>query len=91
MSDENFQLANDPAAMEHVAKVQAELSGKVYRASIEMHSGRTYSGIVSGTYFGERSGSKLPRSVGGYILIDVNGARLRLDALDIKSWAATPV
>lgn len=89
MADQNFQLASDQAGIEHVGKLQSELSGKPYSANVEMHSGRTYSGFVSSVYFGEESGTTTPRSVGGYIVIDGKGGRFRLDALDIKSWTAT--
>ena len=91
MSQDNFQLASDPAGIEHVGKLQSELSGKAYSAIVEMHSGRTYSGLVSGVSFSERKGTNRPRSVGGYIVIDSSGGRFRLDALDIKSWSATAV
>lgn len=91
MSTEDFQLTDDPAGIAHVAKVQSELGGKRYSATIQMHSGITYDGVASGHYFGEKSGTHEPRRVGGYILLEIPGRRIRLDALDIKSWSATPV
>lgn len=86
MDDKNFQITSDAAAVEHVAKVKSELGGGGPSVQIKMHSGIVYSGIASGGYFGETSGSNQPRSVGGYILLATPGRRLRLDALDIKSW-----
>jgi hypothetical protein len=87
MDDKNFQLTSDPAAVNQVAKLQAELSGKMHSATVEMCSGITYTGVVSGTYFGTHSASGGPQRVGGYILLDTPDRRIRLDALDIKSWS----
>lgn len=87
MDDQNFQLTSDPTAVEKVAKLQAELSGGMHSATVEMCSGLTYRGTVSGTYFGEHSGTDQPKRVGGYILLNTSDRKLRLDALDIKSWS----
>jgi hypothetical protein len=53
-----------------------------------MFSGIKYAGLVSGRVFGRHSTSGGPERVGGYILSDTQGDgwRMRLDALDIKSW-----
>lgn len=91
MDDENFQLTNDPAAMNRVAKLQSELGGKMHTATVETHSGIRYSGFVSANYFGERTATGKPRRVGGYIVLNTQDGKVRLDALDIKSWSLTPV
>jgi len=70
--------------MSRIAKLN-ELLGKA--AEIEMHSGITYSGTVTGNYFGEYAGTGKPRRTGGYIFITVGDRRIRLDALDIKAWS----
>jgi len=86
----NIQLTNDPAAMDKVAKLNAKLKGRAHMGKIEMHSGITYSGLVSAYYFGEVTEAR-GRRAGGYILITVDGRKYRLDALDIKSWSFAPV
>jgi len=83
--DENYQLTDDPAALGKIERLKTEFSGG-QSATVEMHSGITYRGRVSGQYFGRRSATGQPERAGGYLLMDANGARIRLDALDIKSW-----
>ena len=39
--------------MDKVAKLNAKLKGRAHMGKIEMHSGITYSGLVSAYYFGE--------------------------------------
>lgn len=51
MDDKNYQLTSEAAAMEQVAKIDAEFSGKRCSGTVQMHSGITYTGTVSGTYF----------------------------------------
>jgi hypothetical protein len=90
MAGENFQLTSDPPAVEKIAKLKADLGGKVLTATVETHSGITYSGFVSRNYFKERTAPGKPRRVGGYIVLNAQDGPVRLDALDIKSWSFTP-
>ena len=85
MDDKHYQLTSNPSAMQKVEDFKAQLSGG-QSASIEMFSGITYTGPVSGRYFGRQSATGKLERVGGYILVDTPGWRVRLDALDIKSW-----
>lgn len=82
--NEDHQMTDDPSLVAKVNRIREELPAK--NATIEMFSGLTYRGFVSGAQFGGRSRDNQPQHVGGYVTIDTAYGRARLDALDIKSW-----
>ena len=83
---DEFQLTNDPAAMQKVKRVLEELRGGK-TATVEMFSGLKYTGTFAGHREGSRSENGALVGIGGYIVLQTPVQRVRLDALDIKSWS----